>query len=114
MPPPRENERLDGIFAALADPTRREILEHLRSGEASVSAIAEPFAMSLPAVAKHLRVLERAGLVRHSKAGRVRTCRLAAAPLERAEAWLAPYRTFWERRLDALDAHLRRTIRKEG
>jgi DNA-binding transcriptional ArsR family regulator len=111
--PRRENERLDGIFAALADPTRRGILSRLRAGEASVSALAEPFGMSLPAVTKHLRVLERAGLVRHRKSGRIRTIRLAAAPLERAEAWLAQYRIFWERRFDALDAHLRHTLGKE-
>jgi DNA-binding transcriptional ArsR family regulator len=105
---------LDGIFAALADPTRRGILARLRAGEASVSTLAEPFGMSLPAVSKHLRVLERAGLVRHRKSGRVRTCRLVAAPLERADTWLAQYRIFWERRFDALDAHLRENVRKES
>jgi DNA-binding transcriptional ArsR family regulator len=100
------NQRLDAIFRALADPTRRAILSDLRRGQASVSALATPYGMSLPAVMKHLRVLEHAGLVKQKKKGRVRHCRLAARPLKEAEAWLSQYRLFWENQLDALARYL--------
>ncbi len=100
-------EQMDAIFGALADPTRRAILERLAQGEASVSELALPFGTTLPAVMKHLKVLEDAGLITCAKSGRVRTCRLAAAPLEGATVWLERYRRFWETRFDALDAFLR-------
>jgi DNA-binding transcriptional ArsR family regulator len=100
------NRRLDAIFRALADPTRRAILSDLRRGRTSVSVLATPYGMSLPAVMKHLRVLEQAGLVTQKKRGRVRHCRLAARPLKEAEAWLSQYRLFWENQLDALDRYL--------
>jgi len=100
------NRRLDAIFRALADPTRRAILSDLRRGRTSVSVLAAPYGMSLPAVMKHLRVLEQAGLVKQKKRGRVRHCRLAARPLKEAEAWLSQYRLFWENQLDALDRYL--------
>jgi DNA-binding transcriptional ArsR family regulator len=97
---------LDGVFQALADPTRRDIVERLTRGPASVSALAEPLAMSLPAVMQHLRVLETCGLVRSEKTGRVRTCRIEPAVLRAAEDWLARQRTTWERRLDRLGDQL--------
>jgi DNA-binding transcriptional ArsR family regulator len=100
-------EVLDAVFSALADPTRREIVTRLADdGEASVSQLAEPFDVSLPAVTKHIRVLERAGLVEHHKQGRVRRCRLVASPLRDADDWLRRYRRFWETRLDSLSDHL--------
>jgi DNA-binding transcriptional ArsR family regulator len=108
----RNDDRLDAVFSALSDPTRRGIIARLRGGEASVSDLARPFDMSLPAVTKHLAVLERAGLVKHRKTGRVRTCRLVPAPLERADAWIAQYRGFWNTRFDALEAHLASLRRK--
>jgi DNA-binding transcriptional ArsR family regulator len=97
---------LDATFAALADPTRRAILATLTQGQASVSELAKPHRMSLPAVMKHLRVLEQAGLVSQEKTGRVRRCRLAGASLRQAADWLARYRRFWEAQLDALDRYL--------
>jgi DNA-binding transcriptional ArsR family regulator len=97
---------VDEVFAALADPTRRAILEKLRQGEASVSELARPFDVSLPAVAKHVRVLERAGLLTHRKAGRLRRCRIRADRLKLASDWLDTYRDFWSARLDALADHL--------
>lgn len=100
---------LDAVFAALADPTRRAMTERLLRGEASVSELAEPFGFSLPTVTKHLKVLEHAGLVEHSKTGRVRRCRLAPAPLEKADDWLARYRVFWGDRFAGLGEHLVRT-----
>src|SRR5262245_13596536 len=96
---------LDAIFAALADPTRRAILERLAEGEASVTELAEPFAMTQPAISKHLRVLERAGLISSGRAAQRRPRRLQAAPLAEANQWLETYRRFWEhsyRRLDRL------------
>jgi DNA-binding transcriptional ArsR family regulator len=102
---------LDVVFSALADPTRRAIVSRLSEGEASVSELAEPFAVSLPAVTKHLAVLERAGLLEHHKEGRVRRCRLVAAPMQAAEDWLGTYRVFWDRRLDSLAYHFKK---KEG
>jgi len=104
MPP-----ALDRTFAALADPTRRAILARLAQGEASVTSLAAPFRMSLPAVSKHLRVLERAGLVGRSREGRVHRLRLEASPLREAEAWIAHYRSFWEAQFDALARYLEET-----
>jgi DNA-binding transcriptional ArsR family regulator len=99
-------ERLDSTFSALADPTRRAILATLMLGESSISKLAEPYRMSLPAVMKHLRVLEQAGLVAQKKIGRTRHCRLAAEPLKEAEQWISQYRRFWEGTLDALERFL--------
>lgn len=99
-------ERLDSTFSALADPTRRAILATLMLGESSISKLAEPYRMSLPAVMKHIRVLEQAGLVAQKKIGRTRHCRLAAEPLKEAEQWISQYRRFWEGTLDALERFL--------
>lgn len=100
-------DRLDATFAALADPTRRAILARLAAGEATVSELASPFAMSLPAVSKHLKVLERAGLIVRGRAAQWRPCRLEPAPLKDAADWLAHYRRFWEASFDRLDDYLR-------
>jgi DNA-binding transcriptional ArsR family regulator len=97
---------LDALFHALADPTRRALVERLTRGPASVSALAEPMAMSLPAVLQHLQVLEASGLVCTEKVGRVRTCRLEPAALRTAEQWITQRRTQWERRLERLGAYL--------
>jgi DNA-binding transcriptional ArsR family regulator len=97
---------LDATFRALADPTRRGILADLSRGQASVSQLAGPYRISLPAVMKHLRVLERAGLLSQRKTGRVRRCRLSVQPLKRAASWLSQYRAFWENQFDALDRYL--------
>lgn len=97
---------LDAVFHALADPTRRALVEQLVKGEASVSALAKPLAMSLPAVMQHLQVLEASGLVATQKVGRVRTCRIEAEALAAAETWLSAHRALWERRLDLLGALL--------
>ena len=99
-------ERLDSTFRALADPTRRAILATLMLGESSITKLAEPYRMSLPAVMKHIRVLEQAGLVAQKKIGRTRHCRLAAEPLKEAEQWISQYRRFWEGTLDALERFL--------
>jgi DNA-binding transcriptional ArsR family regulator len=99
-------DALSTTFAALADPTRRAILSRLASGEASVTELAEPFDMSLPAVSKHLKVLERAGLIARNREAQWRRCRLEAAPLRGAADWLDLYREFWEERLDRLEAYL--------
>jgi DNA-binding transcriptional ArsR family regulator len=98
--------RLDRVFQALADPTRRVMVERLSRGPASVSELARPLAMSLPAVIQHLQVLETSGLVRSAKAGRVRTCRIDPAALRTAEEWLSLRRAKWERRLDRLGQYL--------
>ena len=100
-------DRLDATFAALADPTRRAILARLVSGAASVTELAAPFEMSLPAVSKHLKVLERAGLVVRGREAQWRPCRLDAAPLKDAAEWLDRYRRFWEESLDRLDRYLK-------
>jgi DNA-binding transcriptional ArsR family regulator len=97
---------LDITFAALADPTRRAILARLAKGDASVGELAEPFAMSQPAISKHLKVLERAGLISRGRDAQRRPCKLEAAPLRDADAYLERYRDFWERRYNALDAVL--------
>jgi DNA-binding transcriptional ArsR family regulator len=104
MTPPAD--RLSTTFAALADPTRRAILARLALGETSVGELAEPFDMSLPAVSKHLKVLERAGLIARSREAQRRPCRLAAEPLHEVSDWVATYRRFWEQRLDRLEAYL--------
>jgi DNA-binding transcriptional ArsR family regulator len=104
----RESDHLDAVFMALADPTRRAIVGRLADGEASVSELSEPFEMSLPAVTKHLRVLERAGLLEHHKVGRVRRCRLVPQAMREADDFIARYRVFWSRRLDGLAAHFER------
>ena len=95
--------QLDATFAALADPTRRAILARLASGEASVNELAEPFAMSQPAISKHLKVLERAGLISRGRDAQRRPCRLEAAPLRDAAGWLERYREIWEGRFQRLD-----------
>jgi DNA-binding transcriptional ArsR family regulator len=100
------SDTLSSTFAALADPTRRAILARLASGEASVTALAEPFDMSLPAVSKHLKVLERAGLIARNREAQWRRCRLEASPLRDASDWIDQYREFWEERLDRLEAYL--------
>ena len=97
---------LDRVFQALADPARRVMVERLTRGPASVSELAEPLAMSLPAVMQHLQVLETSGLVRSQKAGRVRTCRIEPAALRTAERWIEARRTSWEHRLDRLGTFL--------
>jgi DNA-binding transcriptional ArsR family regulator len=99
-------DHLSATFAALADPTRRAILARLISGERSVTELAAPFAMSLPAISKHLKVLERAGLISRGREAQWRPCRLEARPLKDAVNWLEHYRRFWERSLDRLDAYL--------
>ena len=100
-------DTLDSTFAALADPTRRAILARLSSGEATVTELAEPFEMTLPAVSKHLKVLERAGLVSRGRVAQSRPCRLRAVPLREAAAWVVQYRRFWEGSLDRLEDYLR-------
>jgi DNA-binding transcriptional ArsR family regulator len=99
-------DRLSATFAALADPTRRAILARLARGETSVGELAQPFAMSLPAVSKHLKVLERAGLIRRGRAAQWRPCRLDAGPLKDAAGWIEHYRRFWDESFDRLDAYL--------
>ena len=101
-------DHLDTTFAALADPTRRAILARLASGEASVTELAEPFAMSLPAISKHLKVLERVGLIARGREAQWRPCRLEAAPLKQAADWLEHYRRFWDQSLDRLEDYLRK------
>jgi DNA-binding transcriptional ArsR family regulator len=102
------NDPLSTTFAALADPTRRAILERLAEGDATVGELAEPFAMTLPAISKHLAVLERAGLVTKSRDGQRRNCRITATPLRNATTWLNEYRRHWEANLDSLDSYLTR------
>ena len=107
-------DRLSTTLAALADPTRRAILARLVSGECSVTALAEPFDMSMPAVSKHLRVLERAGLVARRRDAQWRHCRIDAAPLQEVAKWTERYRALWEGRLDRLDTYLRHIDAKEA
>ena|SRR5437660_1242142 len=99
-------DRLSTTLAALADPTRRAILARLASGEASVTELAEPFAMSMPAISKHLKVLERAGLIARGREAQWRPCRLQADPLKRVADWVEHYRRFWEESFDRLDDYL--------
>ena len=110
-----DSERLDNTFAALADPTRRAILARLMAGAASVTELAEPFEMTLPAVSKHLKVLERAGLITRGREAQWRPCRLEADPLKEVADWVERYRRFWEeseRRYERLDTYLREAQRK--
>jgi len=99
-------DRLSATFAALSDPTRRAILARLALGETSVSTLAEPFAMSLPAISKHLKVLERAGLITRGRDAQMRPCKIEAAALKEADDWLEEYRRLWEQRLDRLGDYL--------
>src|SRR6185436_2377018 len=105
-------DRLSATFAALADPTRRAILARLATGEAAVTELGEPFDMSLPAISKHLKVLERAGLIARGREAQRRPCRLAAEPLREVLEWVADYRHFWDQRLDRLQAYLEKGQRK--
>ncbi len=104
---------LSATFSALADPTRRAILTRLAEGEASVTDLAAPFEMSLPAVTKHLKVLERAGLITRGRQAQWRPCRLHAAPLKGASDWIEQYRRFWDQSLDRLDEYLKELQAKE-
>src|ERR1700712_5381852 len=101
-------DRLSQIFAALADPTRRAILARLADGEATVTELAEPFEISLPAISRHLKVLEKAGLISRSRSAQRRSRRLEADPLREATAWMERYRRFWDENFTRLDAHLKR------
>jgi len=107
------SEQLTTVFLALADPTRRAILERLAQGEASGTELARPFSISVPAVSKHLRVLEHAELILHRKEGRTHRFRLAARPMREAAAWLEHYRQFWEAQFDSLDSYLLATAKEE-
>ena len=107
-------DQLSTTFAALADPTRRAILARLTGGVASVSELAAPFDMSLPAVTKHLKVLQRAGLISQGREAQWRPCRLEAKPMREAAEWMEPYRRHWEQRLDRLDDYLREVTGREG
>lgn len=109
MPP----DQLSPVFAALADPTRRAILARLTKGDATVGDLAKPFAMSLPAISKHLKVLERSGLITRGREAQWRPCRLRAKPLREAAAWIEHYRRFWEESLDRLDLYLKEIQAKE-
>ncbi len=106
-------DHLSDTFSALADPTRRAILARLALGEAPVKELAEPFAMSLPAISKHLKVLEKAGLIAKGREAQWRPCRLKAAPLKQATDWLEHYRQFWEQRLDRLESYLKELQAKD-
>lgn len=106
-------DHLSATLSALADPTRRAILARLASGEASVTELAEPFDMSMPAVSKHLKVLERAGLIARGREAQWRPCRLEAAPLKDIADWLEHYRRFWEQSFDRLEEYLRELQSKE-
>jgi DNA-binding transcriptional ArsR family regulator len=101
-----KGKSLDATFGALSDPTRRAIVERLTGGEASVGELAEPFDMSLPAISKHLTVLEDAGLLTRTKQGRTRRCRLIETPMREAFEWIASYGSFWEGQLDSLERFL--------
>ncbi|WP_394537500.1 metalloregulator ArsR/SmtB family transcription factor [Lysobacter enzymogenes] len=102
-----DSQRLDAVFQALADPTRRAMLRHLADGERKVGELAEPYAMTLAAASKHIKALERAGLVRREVRGRIHVCRLDAQPLHGGFEWLRHYERFWNQRLDDLEALLR-------
>jgi len=103
---PNQERRLDQVFQALSDPTRRAVLKRLCRGPAATLELARPFGMALPSFTQHLRMLEKFGLVRSTKTGRVRTYALAPKPLRAAETWMSDQRELWERRLDQLDAYL--------
>ena len=108
------HDRLSTTFSALADPTRRAILARLALGEASVNELAEPFDMSLPAVSKHLKVLEKAGLISRGREAQWRPCKLEAGPLKDLNAWLDNYRQFWEESFDKLDLYLQKLQKGDG
>jgi DNA-binding transcriptional ArsR family regulator len=108
------SDPLSVTFSALADPTRRAILARLALGETSVTELAEPFSMSLPAISKHLKVLEHAGLIARGREAQWRPCRLEARVMREAAEWMEPYRRQWERRLDRLDDYLRETTGKSA
>ena len=101
------DDPLSATFSALADPTRRAILARLSQGEATVTELAEPFDMSMPAISKHLKVLERAGLIERGREAQWRPCRLQAEPLRQVEDWVEQYRSHWEQRFNKLDAYLK-------
>ena len=107
------NDSISATFSALADPTRRAILARLALGETSVTELAEPFEMSMPAVSKHLRVLENAGLITRGRKAQWRPCKLKAEPLKQAAGWLEEYRQFWEQSFDRLDEYLHRLQAEE-
>src|ERR1700761_4485596 len=107
-------DQLSSTFAALADPTRRAILARLAMGETSVTELAQPFEMSMPAVSKHLKVLERAGLIARGREAQWRPCRLDASPLKNAAQWIEEYRRFWAPYVDALERHLDRNRSKQA
>jgi DNA-binding transcriptional ArsR family regulator len=107
-------DRLSTIFAALADPTRRAILARLTEGDATVSELAEPFAISLPAISRHLKVLEQAGLISRSRSAQWRSSSLEPGPLKEATDWMERYRRFWDTNFDRLDAHLRRVQQQQS
>ena len=111
--PPNDLE-LDATFHALADPTRRAILARLASGEATVNQLAEPFAISLPAISKHLKVLERAGLITRTRDAQFRPCRLETDPLKEAHDWIDRYREHWEERFDRLAEYLKEIQKERG
>jgi DNA-binding transcriptional ArsR family regulator len=104
----KSEDRLSMVFAALADPTRRAIIARLADGDATVSELAEPFSISMPAISRHLKVLEQAGLISRSRSGQWRSSSLQAGPLKEATDWMERYRVFWDASFDRLDAHLRR------
>jgi DNA-binding transcriptional ArsR family regulator len=107
------NDPLSATFSALADPTRRAILARLAQGEATVTELAEPFDMSMPAISKHLKVLERAGLIERGREAQWRPCRLQAEPLRRVDDWVEQYRRHWEERFDRLDEYLKQLQARE-
>jgi DNA-binding transcriptional ArsR family regulator len=107
-------DHLSAVFSALADPTRRAILARLAHGEASVTELAQPFEMSLPAISKHLKVLERAGLIARGREAQWRPCRLKPTALAEVDSWLEHYRRFWEDSFDRLDEYLREVQQEEG
>jgi DNA-binding transcriptional ArsR family regulator len=107
------SDALSATFAALADPTRRAILARLASGETSVTKLAEPFEMSMPAISKHLKVLERAGLIARGREAQWRPCRLEAGPLKDVSNWVEKYRRFWEESFDRLDVYLAELEKKK-
>src|SRR5271166_3523399 len=104
----KSEDQLSVVFAALADPTRRAILARLADGDATVTELAEPFSISLPAISRHLKVLEHAGLISRSRSGQWLSSRLQSAPLKEATDWMERYRQFWDASFDRLEAHLRR------
>src|SRR5450755_2422156 len=110
---PISPDQLNSTFAALADPTRRAILARLASGETSVTELSEPFEMSMPAISKHLKVLERAGLIARGREAQFRPCRLEAAPLKDVAGWVEHYRLFWEQSFDRLEDYLRDLQKKD-